>query len=389
MVKFVWFLCDIYVVESEQELAKRERQMNTEYVIGLFGRISVRRGDQLLVAFPTKKVAELLLALALHQGQRLPRKDVIKLLWPGAAGGRASNRLSATLYMLRRTLESHFGETAARLIQTGEGQLWLEGSVKSDLGSFERNWVGFRDATDDHQRLNFGKLVTQSYSGHLGADLNGKWYEPIQSLWASRWTEAVLSLVSMDSIPLDSGLEKLAKVQPILSVTRTMVLQYGDRIGQPDLLTSWNFAVSDEGTRRHSGHYYSFSRDDVGLLARRPTVTAVVVERSIVPALKTLVDQAQPQNEWSGSSQIFCARNPLFAQRLVRSIRLQHPTARIYVSTEVADLENRDQARLLSWLSILEPGETRLNAASAALIAQHEQSVVMERPLGSEDYRLV
>jgi DNA-binding SARP family transcriptional activator len=199
--------------------------MNTEYVIGLFGRISVRRGDQLLVAFPTKKVAELLLALALHQGQRLPRKDVIKLLWPGAADGRASNRLSATLYMLRRVLETHFGETAARLIQTGEGQLWLEDSVTSDLGCFERNWVGFRDATDDQQRLTFGKLVSQSYSGHLGADLNGKWYEPIQSLWASRWTEAVLWLVSAESIALDSGLEKLAKVQPILSVTRTMVLQ--------------------------------------------------------------------------------------------------------------------------------------------------------------------
>lgn len=361
-----------------------------EYEIGLFGRICVRRRGQVLATFPTKKTAELLLVLALHPDQPMTRKDIIGLLWPGAKGSKANNRLSATLYMLRRALEDEFGDEVASAIQAGDGSLWLNEDMASETRLMEAAWTAFRMTEAVILKSEHSALVTERYLGHLGADLNAHWVDPVRSLWASRWTECVLWRAQNEVVTVDQAIARLSRHQPIMPVTRTLVIRYGTEIGRNDLVASWaeNRDYSP-ATRSQTAHYQTFYNDDFGRLARRPMMTAVVVESAAIPLLREIVAEAQPTYEWNGHPQIFCARNALFARRLVAKIRMILPMARIYVSTEVAELEVRDDDRLLSWIPLLQPGETRMNAASAALIQQHDESVVMERPLGRLDYRLM
>ncbi|MFM9871960.1 MAG: hypothetical protein ACKVQS_00680 [Fimbriimonadaceae bacterium] len=358
--------------------------------IGLFGRVSASCEGTVLTGFPTRKAAELLMILAVHPSEPMSRKDLIALLWPGSSGGKANNRLSATLYNLRKTLEDQFGDCGAGVIGSGEGSIWMKAGSLSEFVEAQELWQTFTETTDKDSKAQLAVDFCELYRGHLGADLNGKWFEPLQSLWASRWTECVLWQVKAEVISVDSMLLKLALAQPILSVTKSLTTVFLEEIGRSDLAKSWQ--TEPIGSTRVSSRavieYKKFSSDEMPLLARRPTMTALVVESSAVSLLRQLIDQAGPLSEWVGSPQIFCARNPLFARRIATRIRQMQPLARLYLSTEVADNSMRDESRLLGWLDVVEPGETLMNSAAAALIEQHDRGVVMERTMGRTEYRL-
>ncbi len=358
--------------------------------IGLFGRVSASCGGSVYSGFPTRKAAELLMVLAVHPEQPMSRKDLISLLWPGSSGGKANNRLSATLYILRKTLEEEFGDCGAGAIGSGEGSIWLKSGSISEFAEAMSLWSKFVSDLELESKRRVAHQFCELYRGHLGSDLTGIWFEPLQSLWASRWTDCLLWRVRDGGLSVDDALAALASIQPILPVTRSVTTLFLNDIGRPDLSASWQSdPVRPVGmSRPMEVNYRSFSSDEAPILARRPTMTALVVEPVAVPLLRELVDQASPMNEWVGNPQIFCARNPLFARRIASRIRQVQPLARMYLSTEITDTAIRDDARLLRWLDVIEPGETLMNSAAAALIDQHDRSVVMERTMGRSEYRL-
>gem|GEM_PF-6549851 len=370
--------------------AKRERQKNMKIRIGLFGRVSASCEGSVFSGFPTRKAAELLMILAVHVDQPMSRKDLVELLWPGSSGGKANNRLAATLYTLRKTLESEFGDCGAGAIGSGEGSIWLKAGSESEFVIATDLWSQFSRELEPESKQFVADQFCSLYRGHLGADLTGTWFEPLQSLWAGRWTECVLWQAKSNLITIDLALEKLASIQPILPVTRSLTTLYLDEVGRSDLARSWQTQPVRPSRSKDLGDlsYRKFSTDEFQILARRPTMTALVVELATVPILRELVDQAGPLNDWVGSPQIFLARNPLFARRIASRIRQLRPLARMYLSTEVADSTVRDESRLLKWLDVIEPGETFINAAAASLIDQHDRSVVMERVMGRAEYRL-
>lgn len=364
--------------------------MNNTIRIGLFGRVSASCGGAVFSAFPTRKVAELLMILAVHPNQPMSRRDLVELLWPGSSGGKASNRLSATLYNLRKVLEEEFGDCGAGVIGSGEGSIWLKQGSQSEYEECERLWSQFSQNINMETKRTVARQFCAFYQGHLGSDLSGLWFEPLQSLWASRWTECIIWQGKFGELSTDQILEILSSIQPILPVTRSTASHYLEEIGRTDLAQSWHSQVPKPAkvVSRAIVEYKKFGLDEFSTLARRPTMTALVVEASAARLLRELVDEASPMSEWIGSPQIFCARNPLFARRIATRIRQVFPLARIYLSTEVADTAVRDESRLLSWLDVIDPGETLLNSAAAALIDQHDRNVVLERTLGRAEYRL-
>ncbi|MBS1711440.1 MAG: hypothetical protein JSS71_06925 [Armatimonadetes bacterium] len=357
--------------------------------IDLFGRVAARSNTKAIAGFPTRKTAELLLALAVHPGQPMNRRDLIAMLWPESRGIKANNRLSATLYMLRKTLEGTFGATGAALVSAGEGAIWLEGDFVSAFDEIDRAWRAFQSATPEDGKTAASVAFLSLYAGHLGAELAGEWFEPLQSLWASRWTEAAIwrAREGLDSV--DDLVGRLAKIQPILPVTRSLANGFLNGIGRGDLAESWSGPARPRVATHALVAYPKYNVDASKSLIRRPTLTAIVVEPAQARLLRDLVELAGSSQPWVGSSQVFCARNPIIARRFAAEIRTQHPLARIYISTEVASPDERDDGRLLERLDGLQPGETLLNAAAASLIEQHDRNVVMERPLGKSGYRLL
>lgn len=359
--------------------------------IDLFGRVSASNNTSTLAGFPTRKTAELLLALAVHPDQPLSRRDIIALLWPESRGGKANNRLSATLYMLRKAIEAAFGDESAGLIGAGEGSIWLQGDYVSSITEMEAAWRAYAAAEPAEDKETAASRILSLYTGHLAAELGGQWYEPLQSLWASRWTEAAIWRVGAGYGQLDEMLERLSSIQPILPVTRSLVVSFLDDFGRADLAASWRGPVRPRPPMadRAVVSYPKFTVEQPDTLIRRPTLTAVVVDPEAVPLLRQLVSESNGVTDWVGSPQVYCARNPLIARRFAARIRARHPMTRIYISTEVANPDSRDDGRLLHWLEELLPGETLMNTAAASLIEQHDRSVVMERPSGKSGYRLL
>lgn len=79
--------------------------MDTAWELQFLGRISARRGDQVVTRFASSRVAALLARLALFPKRDHPREELIDLLWPDSdiAAGRLNLRVA--LASLRRQLE--------------------------------------------------------------------------------------------------------------------------------------------------------------------------------------------------------------------------------------------------------------------------------------------
>jgi hypothetical protein len=342
-----------------------------------------------MTTFGTRKAAELLLILAVNPNQVLSRRDIVSMLWPGGQGSKAANRLSATIYMLRKNLESEFGAEAATLISSGEGSLWLGGDFEIDLMKAEAAWRAMQSSVLPEERVTAARRLCDLYAGHLGSDLNGAWFEPIQSLWASRWTEATIAL-AQDSGVVDDAVSRAAQMRPILPVTATMIGQFLRTSNREDLAHSWRTqsekiepALRDNSVRQ----YRSYADEDLRTISKRPTMTALVVEPSHAMLLGSFVEELG-LSEGLRHPQIFCARNPVLARRIAARIRNREPLARMYLSTEIVDLQTTDDTRLLSWITLIEPGETLVNQAAASLINHHDSSVIIERQIGRAEYRL-
>ena len=79
--------------------------MNAPWEFQFLGRLSARRGDQVITRFASSRVAALLARLALFPHRDHPREELIDLLWPDSDldAGRLSLRVA--LASLRRQLE--------------------------------------------------------------------------------------------------------------------------------------------------------------------------------------------------------------------------------------------------------------------------------------------
>lgn len=362
--------------------------------IGLFGRVAIRRNSTVFTGFPTKKVAELLALLALNIGHAVNRKDAIALMWYGSQGPRAGNRLSATLYLLRQVLEREFGDDASELFGTGDGSLWLNKEVQTDVRSAEQWWNRFKNESDVAKKKEATEHLAKLYQGHLCGDLQNTWFEPMRSLWASRWTESLLWIAEQDTGEVDRILAELARIQPILPVTKSRVISFLEKVQREDLSESWKKAAgTNHYPQPESGRLTGIHTADIvtrPLAFELPTVTYMLVRSrnfSVVQDLAAKCGSGLVELHDGGFA--ITTRNPIAARIAAAELRTQDPYSSIYISTRVHNPNDQLPGQLTERYSQIQAGEVLMNPSAASLIEQHEVNVILERKVGRSEYRLI
>jgi len=362
--------------------------------IGLFGRVAIRRDSTVFTGFPTKKVAELLALLALNIGHAVNRKDAIGLMWYGSQGPRAGNRLSATLYLLRRVVEDEFGDDGLDLFGTGEGSLWLNGEIQTDVRQAEDYWSGFNSETDQIKKREYAEGLAKLYRGHLCNELQSTWFEPMQSLWASRWTESLLWIAEQDLQEVDRILAQLAQIHPVLPVTKNGVINFLVQIQREDLAESWKrIANQNQYPHPESGRISNLHIADIvtrPLAFELPTVTYMLVRSQNLPVVQDLADKCgSGLLELHDGGFAITARNPIAARIAAAELRSHDPYSSIYISTRVHNPGDQLPGQVTERYSQIQAGEILMNPSAASLIEQHEVNVILERKVGRSEYRLI
>jgi len=105
--------------------------------IHLFGKFCVRRNEQVLDGFESRKVQELFCYLLLHRNHSLPRETLASLMWPETTTAQSKKSLRQTLWQLQSALGSQTGLDDDRVLLVDsdyvqlnpEADLWLDVSV--------------------------------------------------------------------------------------------------------------------------------------------------------------------------------------------------------------------------------------------------------------------
>jgi DNA-binding SARP family transcriptional activator len=111
--------------------------MESVWRIELLGGLRVRRGEQLVSHFRTRKMADLLAYLAYFRQRRHPREVLIELLWPEAQPDAARHNLSMALSSLRQLLETPGPAHGAALVVNHHSVGLSSVAVTTDVAEFE------------------------------------------------------------------------------------------------------------------------------------------------------------------------------------------------------------------------------------------------------------
>ncbi len=141
----------------------------------MFGRLSARRGAEVIERFATSRTAALLARLALHPQRTHPREELIDLLWPLSEmdAGRLSLRVAAA--SLRRQLEPPDVPSGSILIADRSSLRLNPLACRTDVGAFEAALTAAaRTACPDKKRALLEEAI-RLHGGELLPGLYDEW----------------------------------------------------------------------------------------------------------------------------------------------------------------------------------------------------------------------
>ena len=163
--------------------------------VELLGGLRARRGDQVILHFRTRKMADLLAYLAYFRQRSHPRELLIDLLWPEADPDAGRHNLSMALSLLRQVLEPP-GMPAGSVLITDRHCVRLSPTmVTTDVAEFEA-------ALKSSERSAPPELATllaaaaESYGGELLPGHYDDWVFPEQQRLEEMYFHTLRQLIS-------------------------------------------------------------------------------------------------------------------------------------------------------------------------------------------------
>lgn len=160
----------------------------------LLGGFSIRRQDETVSHFRTKKTAALLAYLACFRRPH-PREVLIELLWPECDPARGRDSLRTALAALRRQLEPAGSPKGSVLRATPHDIALNTEAVRIDLADFEAALAQARQADQEPQRIEALSAAAQLYKGPLLAGYYEPWIPGEAERLEEQFCAAVLQLV--------------------------------------------------------------------------------------------------------------------------------------------------------------------------------------------------
>lgn len=144
--------------------------------VRVFGKLRLQYGDEIVAAFPTRRVEELLAFLLLHPSERHSREKLIDTLWPDASlqNGRAS--LSTALWRLRNIF-GQLGLPAESYLEATRDWVRLQASdsLEIDLVSYQRRLAAADNALDGATCEEDLRVAVSLYEGAFCEGIYAEW----------------------------------------------------------------------------------------------------------------------------------------------------------------------------------------------------------------------
>lgn len=150
-------------------------QMNRGFHVVLFGGTAIFAGTKRHESFRTSKSRDLLELLALNPWKSVSRTSIIDHLWPEGEPSTERNRLSVTMYLLRKDLESVDVDSNV-LLETSRESIRLKiPPHQVDLWKFVDLVQLSRSQTDEEKIQTYAEIMN-IYAGPLCVRANGSWH---------------------------------------------------------------------------------------------------------------------------------------------------------------------------------------------------------------------
>ena len=148
--------------------------------ITLFGRFSVRRGDQVLLDHAPHRAQELLAYLVLHRGRPHPRETLAELLWKDAESPHARKYLRNALWQLHSGLVALGRGRAARLLRAEADwiELDVDGGTAVDADGIEQAFTAARGIPGEALPAEAARGLAEAVQLYRGDLLEG---------WPAEW----------------------------------------------------------------------------------------------------------------------------------------------------------------------------------------------------------
>lgn len=146
--------------------------------IHLFGKFCVRRNEQVLDGFESRKVQELFCYLLLHRNHSLPRETLASLLWPNTTTAQAKKSLRQALWQLQSALASQaeLDDDRVLLVESDRVQLNSEADLWLDVAVFERAFEVIQKMPGEELDLYRVQMIQEAVQLYQGPLLEG-WYQ--------------------------------------------------------------------------------------------------------------------------------------------------------------------------------------------------------------------
>lgn len=163
--------------------------------VELFGKISAHLGEHVVDRFATRKIAELLGALALHPGKSFTRDQLGQMLWPESDDVEAVRvRLRQAIMSLRRQLEPP-GIESGSVVVAHRDLVWLNPErTESDTADFDVALALLSNVSQEGAERPMATLV-ELYRGDLMPELNAPWILTEQLRYQEAFSEVADRLI--------------------------------------------------------------------------------------------------------------------------------------------------------------------------------------------------
>jgi DNA-binding SARP family transcriptional activator len=157
--------------------------MDARCRIELLGGLRLRRGDQVVTRFRTRKVGELLAYLSCYSLHPHPREALIDLLWPDCDPQAGRVRLNNAVSSLRRALTPP-GASLPRILIADRETVGLDPDrVTSDVGEFEAALQAAARARRPADGALWLARAVELYAGHYLPGTDESWVLGGESGW--------------------------------------------------------------------------------------------------------------------------------------------------------------------------------------------------------------
>lgn len=367
----------------------------------LLGRVTVAYGDRELESFLTSRVRDLLVSLILRRGEPVDRLHLIERLWPTSRSENDRNKLSVTLYHLKKALKS-IGAPVDEVLFADRSNISIDPTrFEVDLWEIEEACRAGRTGQGDGKR-EACRRVFDLYKGWLNPSCHLSWIQPWRTEIAALfdetvewlWRDAVASgdrdlarSYLRDALARSpqsvSAMEALARFydedgngEMTLDLCRSILQVYRDKRTQPSPRIS-------EFTRAMKSKYGSGGERSP---REAPTLTACVVDEAGYETLQRVSTSFGVEH--SSSPDYVLVPNPMAARDLAEELLKRNQEVRVILHTVVQYPDEPLPTSVRRLHRVIPEGELWASRGAAAILADHGVSQVRERTGLRSAYRL-